>query len=483
MQGQTPYIIAKVSRTPITIDEYQRELQGYRDLLNTFYSEEREKEIEEQVFNNLIEKYLLIQEAKARNIKVSNKEIADFIKTSFKDFDKERFALISKQYPSEMKVFEDSVKTQIMVEKLKERITSSVEVSEEEAYQHFLTTEDEAKIKYISIDPETLEDEVEVKEEEIKQYYEKNKENLKDGPWRGIEYVLVSEIPAGHTSINVTPEEIERYYSEHIQEFTKIDTEIQPLDKVKGEIEEKLKNIKKENILEDKAFNLSIKLLDNKDWQTFAKNENLQFGTTKYFGQDDPLPQFNTYGTVIRRAVFSMPLGEVSEPIKVEKGYVIIRPLDKIPEYEEISEKIRETITESKKKDLSKEKAEAILSELKNGTKIEDITQKYPIEVKESDYFPRYGFIKEIGYAPEVAQTAFSLKKDTWEKVTTPRGKIFIIKTIETKEPSKEDFPEMKERITSILLEQKKQEVFTNWLEQLREENKNKISILWDKFK
>jgi parvulin-like peptidyl-prolyl isomerase len=132
---------------------------------------------------------------------------------------------------------------------------------------------------------------------------------------------------------------------------------------------------------------------------------------------------------------------------------------------------------------LANDISEKIITELKEGSQIENITEKYQIEVKESDYFQRYGFIKEIGYAPKVAQTAFSLEKSEWEKVTASSGEIFIIQTLDIEEPSEEDFPEMEDRIKSSLLAQKKQEAFMSWLEQLRERQQDKIFILWDKFK
>ena len=82
-----PYVIAKVDSTPITWEEYQGELQRYITLLGKSYSSEIEKQIKSQVLDGLIEKYLLIGEAKKRKIKVTDDEIIKKIQEQeiFKD--------------------------------------------------------------------------------------------------------------------------------------------------------------------------------------------------------------------------------------------------------------------------------------------------------------------------------------------------------------------------------------------------------------
>ena len=481
-RDKIPYVIAKVGSTPITWNEYQEELTRYKNLLGKSYS----PEVEKKVLDSLIEKYLLIIEAKRKNIKVDDDEIITGIKEIFKDeggkFDKEKFLLISNQYPEQINALEENIRTQIAIGKLKDIITNLAEVSEDEAYKYFLTSDAKAKIKYILIKSDDLRENIEVSEKELKDYYEQHKESFKDGPWRKVEYVLISEDKIGQGEINVAPEELEQYYSEHLQEWTgeNGDTEPLPLSEVKDEIEAKLKEGKKEANLKNKAFETSLKLLEENDWSWFAKNEDISYGITGYFAKEEPISEFNA--ETIKTA-FSLPFNAVSEPLKIGKGYVIIRPLDEEPQYDEIADKIKNIIRDEKSKDSAEKKAEEIVSELQKGVGIEDIAKKYLIEVKESGYFSRHGFIEDIGYTPEVTQAAFSLEKGKWNKVITAPGEIFIIQTIDIKEPSKEEFQASKERTTTLLLYQKKQKVFMEWLKELKEKNKDKISILWDELK
>jgi len=444
-----PQVIAKVGKTPITYKDYQLELQEYMSYLGKFYSEDIAKK---QVLETLVQRCLIREEAKKRKITVSDDEIVPKIREAFKDdkgqFSSKLFLLFNNRYPEKIKLLEESVRMQIILEKLRNEVTAQVKVSDEEIREYFLTSEAEAKIKYIPIFGETLKKNIKISEDEVKEYYRQNKGKF-NGRWAKIEYIIVNEEPTGAA-----------------------------MEKNEGDTD--INHIEKEKILKDKAFQISLKILDENDWKTFAQKEGLLYSVTGYFSQDEPLEEFNG-NFAVNQAVFAAKPGEASEPIKFEKGYVIFRRLDEAePQYEEIADKIRLIVEDEKIKDFTNRKAEEILSGLQSGKSEEEISGNYDVAIKESEYFPRNGFIKDIGYAPNIAQAAFSTAKDNWTKVISFGGEIFIIRTVDIKQPSEEKFQEKEDSIATLLLEQKKQEFFINWLEQLKEKNKDRIIILWE---
>ncbi len=443
-----PHVIAKVGRTPITWREYQIELQEYISLLGKFYSDDVEKRIKNQVLEGLIERCLFTEEAKKRKINISDDEVISKIREYFKDekgqFDSKTFLLFSNREPERINLLEENIRTQIMVEKLRSEITASVEVSEDEAYDYFLTSDAEAKIEYISLDPEDLKKNIEANEDELIEYYEQNKESFKEGPWRKIEYILVNKEQADEGEINAD-EQIEK-------------------------------------TLKDKAFNISLKLLDANDWRLFAEKEGLFYGVSGYFSEDELLEEFDS-NLAVNRAAFSIKPNEVSEPLRIEKGYVILMPFAVQPQYEDIADKIRHIVEGRNAEDLANKKAEEILSELQKGKTAGDIAGNYSLQLKESGYFSRQGFIEGIGYAPEIAQTAFSGTQNNWNKAGISSGNILIFKTIDVREPSKENFQDKKESIMTLLLKEKKQEFFTDWVKDLRQKNKDRIVIIWEELR
>lgn len=447
-RGSIPNVIAKVGRTPITWTEYEIQLQEYMSLWGDLYSDDFEKQAKNQVLEGLIERILLKEEAKKRGIKVSDDEIASRIREYFKDekgqFDDKIFLLFSDRYPEKINLLEENFRMQFIIEKLRNEVGAPVEVSEDEAYQYFLTSDAQVKIKYISLNPDNLRENLQISEDELMEYYEKNIDSFKDGPWRKIEYILISAQPTEGTDINT-------------------DTEI-------------------EEMLKDNAFNVSLKLLDEDDWRSFAEKEGLFYGVTGYFSREEPLQEFNG-NLAVNDTTFSIKLSEVSEPLKVEKGYLILRPFVSAPQYRDVADKIRRIVEDERVKDLADKTIENILSELQEGKTAEEIVKNYPAEIKESGYFSRQGFIGGIGYAPEIAQAAFSSPKDKWSKANTITGETFIIQTEDIREPTHEKFQEKKQNITETLLQQKQQEFFVDWVKNLKEKNKNRIVILWDELK
>ncbi|HIE43895.1 MAG TPA: hypothetical protein EYP78_03750 [Candidatus Omnitrophica bacterium] len=491
---EIPYIIAKVGRTPITRGEYLATLENlrerYRQLFGSSYSSEIEKQLAQQALNELIEKYLQLREAKVRRVRVGEEEVLKNFREYplFHDengkFDKEKVMRINKLYPQYIKELEERIRMELTIEKLKNTITHSVEVSEDEIYDYFRLSRSKVKVKYLYVAPYQITDNVEVSDTELEYYYQNNKNSFMEGPEVRLEYVLVPEGIVKEDEIEITSEEIESYYAEYQQEWIKDDTEPLPLSVVKDEVEERLKKKEKEKILRDKAFQISLKLLDVSNWNSFAHDEALSYGTTGFIREGGVIPELGS-SLDITRTAFSLPVNEISEPLKIERqGYAMIKPLEKkpatVPPYEQIVEKVKEKLIEEKKWDLAEKQAKEVYSQLKGDRTMEEVAEDYKLEVKETGYFSRAGFIEKIGYVPQITVEAFRLDVGEYsEPIVTQQG-IFIIQPVERKEPPDEEFQEMKESIKSLLLYQKKQEVFSEWLEEIKEKNKEKIVILWD---
>ncbi len=225
-----------------------------------------------------------------------------------------------------------------------------------------------------------------------------------------------------------------------------------------------------------------LKLLDENDWKSFAEEEGLFYAITGYFSQDEPMEEFDG-DIAVNHTVFSAKSSEASEPLRIKNGYILFRIPDLEQKYEEITGKIKSILEDKRIKDLVDKKAEEILFELKEGKTAEEVAGKYSLEVKESKYFSRNGFIEGIGSAPYIARAAFSTAQDSWNKVNSVGGEIFVIRTVDTRQPSEEKFQDKKKDIASLLLNQKKQEFFMDWVEDLEEKNHSRTTIFWEELK
>ncbi len=137
-------------------------------------------------------------------------------------------------------------------------------------------------------------------------------------------------------NIKIEENEIKSYFDENKESF---DTKEQ---------------VKASHILvdsEDKAKEVKEKLLNGEDFSELAKNysidtaNNQQGGELGFFARGEMVPEFEN-------AAFSLKVGEISEPVKTEFGYHIIKVEDKEQAkeatYEESKEDIRNILFDEK---------------------------------------------------------------------------------------------------------------------------------------
>jgi peptidyl-prolyl cis-trans isomerase D len=172
-------------------------------------------------------------------------------------------------------------------------------------------------------------------------------------------------------------------------------------------------------------------------------------------------------------AVFSMMPGEISDPVRTDYGYHVVR-LDsrQAAETRELSEV--ETEIESR---LRQEKAGALLTErvLELGERVEDadslddLTRDYPLLIpQESDFFSAVGPVAGLGSA-EAAALAFETEIGAvGGPVRLPTGYAFI-EVIEERPPHIPEFETIREQVIAELEGERAQSLAEEASRDLRE--------------
>ncbi|MCD8492839.1 MAG: SurA N-terminal domain-containing protein [Geovibrio sp.] len=133
---------------------------------------------------DLTNKYLLIQKAKENGVTVSDDEVLAVITSipSFQvdgQFNKEAYQTILARSRMTPQQFEESVRTDRLAEKMRELITSSVAVSDEEVAKEYTYRNKKASVSYITLDAENFSHEVKAEEAVLKEYFSANAENYR----------------------------------------------------------------------------------------------------------------------------------------------------------------------------------------------------------------------------------------------------------------------------------------------------------------
>ncbi len=138
----TADVVAKVNGKKVRYEAFNaiflQRLNNYRNNYNIDINEEMANNLKKMTLNEIISKMLLLQEAKKMKIKVSNKELSEFIQNlpyfqKEGKFDQQHYLnMIKMQLRTTPAIFENDIRESLVIQQLREKITSAVAVTDKE---------------------------------------------------------------------------------------------------------------------------------------------------------------------------------------------------------------------------------------------------------------------------------------------------------------------------------------------------------------
>jgi peptidyl-prolyl cis-trans isomerase D len=388
-------VLAEVGGQPITVAEYQRRYQEQRARLQNAYGQGRPLDddmlrrlgVREQTLQGLIDTRVLLLEARRLGLEVDDKAVAQFFAAEysrngrFMGAEEVRRILQSKRVTEREET--DAIRTRLLLEKLVTLVTSPVMVSAAEVEQDFRRQNEQVKVEYVQVPAPVAE--VAVTDDEVKAYFTAHADRYKFPERRVVSYVLL-EAPALLSRVTVTDRELEAYHESHAEEFQ------QPEEACARHILVKVAPAPKEpGHPDDEARRLAQAALDQvkggADFATVAgkvsedEGSKSRGGDLSCFGRGRMVPEFDA-------AVFALAPGQVSDLVKTQFGYHVIR-LDSKREstttpFAQAKERIRQTLTSQKVRTLLEEKAGAVAEALGRGTSLADVAREHGLTVQKS---------------------------------------------------------------------------------------------------
>ena len=484
-----PTFAGTIFNKKISFEQYSDSYNAGRDLAIMQYGDNLPMVIKYlDLEGKAWERLILLAEAKRQNIKVSDQEVVETIKTYpffQKDgkFDTDIYNYVLKyRLNTDPSNFETETRNSLVIMKLREIALKGVRVSEEEVNEAYKKEFTEAEFSYFIVKQKDLIREVKLTEDELRQFYQENPADFKIPEQINIEYLEFS-YPDFADQVTINEESISVYYNNHLSEFESEKTDEQktrykPLAKVKSAIKEKLASIERRKYAREKAWEMSDQLFENPDLELIAKNNSLAIKETGPFSKDSPIPTLGL-SPQLRETVLSLEPGQLSDPVPTPNGYYILKIKEKTdsyaPSFEKAKPRIEKILTEVKSWQLCKQKAEQYGSEIGQIADKEKIAFKRAAEglslkVQDSGQIKRTDYIPSVGSNPEFIEIAFNLKKDELSrpvKVENGYALIWLIKYLPIDEQKLEK--ELEDYRTKVL-EQKKYLVYSEWLNELKQE-------------
>lgn len=387
--------------------------------------------IQDRVWDNMVQEYLMSQEVKRLNIEPTAQEIVYYMKNFPPDFvrNNEQFLTDGEfDMAKYQEILADSRNFQALIplenyfrnalplQKLRQWIASTIRITDEEVEEAYRLKSEKNNVKYLSWDPRALSnEEITVSDKEIKDYYKTHQDNFKSPATRTIDYIAFDLVPSSEDTFDL-----------------------------------------REDILDYKEM-----LNEGEDFSELAKIYSHDAGTAENGGDLG----FISKGTMVKPfedAVFSGKVGDIIGPVQTQYGFHLIKILARKFENGELKVQaqhiLRKYEVSPETRDDIYEAANTMYEELKDRKPSEfaRYVEANGLTLKTSKPFVEGAYIPEIGASSRINNAAFR-EKAGWVSPPMSTDNAVIVFQIKTIQPeSIKPLEEVKTSVENLVIQDKK---------------------------
>jgi peptidyl-prolyl cis-trans isomerase D len=455
--------VAKVGDQSITVAEIRQQLNQIKQrnqvppMLEPYYAQ--------QILRQLLLQKEMEYEASQLGIRVSNDEIADRIKLILPAAFNGGTPIAPDQYASlvqtraQMSVsdFETSVRQGMLQEKFQKLVTDGISAGPAELQEEFVYRNEKVKLDYAYIKPEDLQGKLTLTDAEINAAYEKNKATYQVPEKRVVRYAIV-DVNQVRQGLQISDDQLKAQYQQNIQQYqvpNRVHVEhilLMTVSKTDAEVDE----IKK------KAEGILSQAKKGSNFEDLAKKYSEDPGTKDKGGDLGWIVQGQTVAE-FEKAAFSLPKGAISDLVKTQYGFHILKIMDKesahTKPFDEVKDAIRTPLllsqADKQAGDIADKLSQAIRQS--NQVSLDDLAKQYHLTVGETRPVAATDPLLELGNSPEVkvSDSIFRLRQGELSlPVHTDRG--YLILSIKQILPVHQgSLEEVRDKVVAELKQQK----------------------------
>lgn len=301
----------EMNRSAATIGEVngtQISVKAYRDEINTLVQnyrsqnadadppEDLRRQFNEQAWQNLVQRVVVQDEVERRGLAATDREIVNFIRMNplpvfvqnpslqtNGQFDITKYHQLLNDPRYDWSTLEAYARSLLPVEKLRQEVSATVRVSDDEIREQFLADQEQVKVTYLAVSPYDFRDTTATAtDEEVAAYYRDNPDEFKMPEQAVLKYVLFDKGPS-----EADEEEVRTRAAEIVAE-ARGGADFAELAKIYSEDEQSA----------------------------------TQGGDLGFFGRGMMVPEFE-------EAAFALTPGEISEPVQSKLGFHVIELQEK----------------------------------------------------------------------------------------------------------------------------------------------------------
>jgi len=439
-EGTPAETVMTVGEESISVSEFQREyyrqVQFYSRLYQGRLDEAQLKRmgIEDQVLQSLVTDRLVWLEADRLGVTVSDEAVARAIATAPDYQENGRFIGIAElRRRLELagmteRSFEDSLRRQLLRERLQGLVGDGVVVTDAEAEREFRRRSEQVQLEYVLVDAERFRAEIEPTDDEISSRFDADRERYRVPEKRVVSYVLLDR-ELLRPQVTVTERDLGLYYQDHRDEFRQeeescarhILVKVATGEAAEGHAEEEARRI---------AETLLERVEGGGDFAAVARASSEDQGSAANGGDLGCFP----FGRMVREfddALYDLEPGQTSGLVRTSFGFHIIRLESRREEMTlplaDVEDRVRTLVTDQKMSELGDEKSQALADAIGEGQSLVEAAEAVGLEVQTSAPFARGETPPGLSSAALVARV-FELEPSEVEKegFALPQGAAFV---------------------------------------------------------
>jgi peptidyl-prolyl cis-trans isomerase D len=435
----------------------------------------------QRAFDDLVNEKVLLIEARRMGLKATDDDLRAYLhqgqlgQTLFPGgnfIGQDQYQDLVTRFGYTVPTFEELVKEEILVNKLRAVIVGSASVTDAEIRQQFEKGSTKVKFDYAVIKKDDIVKGLHPADAELKAYFNLNQKNYVNSipEKRQLKYVVFDTTKLV-AQTQVTPEDLKSYYDQHSEEFRvpeqvnvrhiliksplpgpdgKVDPKA--MDAARAKAQDVLKQLKAGGNFADLAKRYS-------DDPGSAKNG----GSLGFIGKGRTVPEFE-------KAAFSLPKGGTSDLVQSSYGFHIIHVDDKqdahLKSVDEVKAQIEPLVKQQKAAQAAQTAAAALLSQAR-ASSIDKASAAKGLQVITSDFVTSHSVLPGVGADPKFTNAAFGQTVNAPPDIVQLQQGYAIYQVMAVKPPSTPSFDEIRTQVeeafkterASSLLAQKTQEL------------------------